>query len=254
MKKLSFAVSLAVVILLPSFLQAAEPLATLLVVPARQVMVQLAFDIQSIRKADVVSWRATSDPEAPELNHWDGKKWDTITLEQFKKGMGLARKPQKVIFMGLDTPSVLTELPELPGVVRFETFDPATLVNNLDAFYAFSNGEWRWLSTKYSFMLRDVNAKVREQNRYNKPPQEEPVPKRPPVLFEKNPAPADVIKPARGTKSVHATPKSESTAPAEIVMPKPDPTSPVDVMTKPASVPAPPVATPAGTNAVPAAR
>jgi hypothetical protein len=249
---------MAAVLLLPLVLQAAPPVTTLLVVPARQRMIQIAFDMQSLRRAEVVSWRVTADPEAPELNYWNGTSWDPITLEQFQKSSNLASKPQKVIFMGLDIPAVLAEMPDLPGVARFETYDPAVLVNNLDAFYAFSPGEWRLLSVRYNFVLRDVNERVRQQNRYNRPPPPvEKGPKRPPVVFEKNPPPAKVLrtapapaekpakieKPAKAVKPVKPEPATE--APAEIVTPEPVPSTPLEIM-KPEPVPA-------GTNAVPAA-
>jgi hypothetical protein len=196
MKKLSISAALAVALLFPFALQAAQPVSTLLVVPARLRMVQLAFDMQSLRNAEVVSWRATDDPEAPELNYWTGREWQPLSLAEFRSGACLARKPQKVIFMGLETPAVLEEAPELPPVARFETFDPAMLVNNLDAFYSFSASEWKLLSKRYGFMLRDVNARVREQNRYATPPPKEPGQKRSPVKFDKNPPAAQVVKPA----------------------------------------------------------
>lgn len=196
MKKTSFSAALAVLVLLPLALQAAEPVSTLLVVPARLRMIQLAFDMQSLRNAEVVSWSATDDPEAPGLNYWTGREWQPLTLAEFRSGSRLARKPQKVIFMGLETPAVLAEMPNLPPIARFETFDPAMLVNNLDAFYSFSEGEWKLLSKRYGFVLRDVNAKVREQNRYVNPPASKEPQRRSPIHFEKNPPPAEVIKPA----------------------------------------------------------
>ncbi len=209
---------LAAALLIPLALQAAAPLPTLLVVPARQMMIQLAFDMQSLRQADVVSWRTTTDPESPELNYWDGKNWQPLTLDQFQKGDRLARKPQKVIFMGLDIPASLVESPTLPAVARFETYDPAVLVNNLDAFYAFTAGEWRLLSKRYGFMLRDVNERVRQQNRYVRPPPPaETGPKRPPIRFDKNPPPAEVITPKKASALVAPKPAPA----AEIVTPVP---------------------------------
>lgn len=276
MKKVTLPAMLAAALLLPLALQAAEPVNTLLVVPARQRMIQIAFDMQSLRHAEVVSWLATADPESPELNYWTGTEWKPISLEQFRKGTPLARKPQKVIFMGLDIPAVLADRPELPAVARFETFDPAVLVNNLDAFYAFTPGEWRLLSVRYGFVVRDVNERLRQQNRYNTPhPPVDKGPKRPPVVFDKAPAPAKVIhtppaptvKPAaKSVKPAKAVvkPAPAVEAPAEIVTPEPVPSTPLEVM-KPAPVEsapvqavkapplAPPLTIPAGTNAVPAA-
>ncbi len=201
MKSRYLALPLAALLMASAALQAAQPapLHTLLVVPARLRMVQLAFDMQSLRQADVVSWRVDGDAEAPELFYWNGKAWTPITLDQFRTCSYLKVKPQKIIFLGLDTPSALTESTDLPGIARFETFDAAQLVNNLDGFYAFSDREWSLLSTRYGFMLRDVNARVREQNRYARPPPQPASGSRPaPVLFDKNPPPAEVIDDAPG--------------------------------------------------------
>ncbi len=263
MKKTFLPAIMAIVLLVPLALQAAESTATLLVVPARIRMIQLAFDMQSLRQAEVVAWRTTADPGSPELNYWTGKSWVPITLEQFQKGSALARKPQKVIFLGLDTPPVLVEASDLPGIARFETFDPAVLVNNLDAFYAFSPAEWRLLSKRYGFMLRDVNARVRQQNRYdNPPPPVEEGPRRPPVLFENNPPPAKVIRAPHPVASKETTKPKPTQAPApvqiqapeapgEILTPEPLPSTPLEVMTREPEI-TPPVAAPAGTDPVPA--
>jgi hypothetical protein len=222
MKK-SILAALASLMLLPVALQAAESLSTLLIVPSRQNMIQLAFDMQSLRKAEVVCWQPGPSPDAPGLNYWHekGKKWDPITLEQFKTHAKLAQKPQKIIFIGLDTPSVLTEcFPS--GIARFETFDRAMLVNNLDAFYSFSNSEWRLLSKRYHFMIRDVNEKLRSQNRYANPPTPgESTPKRPPVIFDKNPPAAEVIE-------LTPEPKPEAVAP-EAVAPEAVKTETIEV-------------------------
>ena len=194
MKKLSLSLRMAALLLLPATLPAAEPVSALLVVPARLRMVQLAFDLQSLRQAEVVSWRESGDAESPDLFYWKNNAWSPITLDQFRDLSFLKNPPPKVIFMGLDTPAVLIDSTDLPGVVRFETFDAAQLVNNLDAFYAFTNREWDLLSKRYGFLLRDVNAKIREQHRYAKPPPESASGSRPPpVLFDKNPPPAEVL-------------------------------------------------------------
>ena len=211
MKKAMLHASLAVCLLLPFFASAAEPLNTLLVVPARLRLIQLAFDMQSLRNAEVVSWRATADPSDPELNYWTGREWKPISLNQFRSAEPLVRKPKKTIFLGFEAPAVLTEAP-LPGIARFETVDMAELVNNLNAFYAFSDGEWRLLKKRYDFTLYDANARLREQNPYSQPRPEEPKVKRSPVLFDKNPPPAKVNMPAKVTRAI---PPKAAAAPAK---------------------------------------
>jgi hypothetical protein len=243
MKKFALLAGLAVSLLLPFAASAAEAVNTLLVVPARQRMVQLAFDMQSLRHAEVISWRAGAGADAPELNYWTGQVWAPLTLAQFRSGEKLARKPQKTIFIGLDTPAVLTEAP-LPGIARFETFDTAVLVNNLDAFYAFSDSEWRLLSKRYSFMLRDTNARLRQQNRYAQPPPEEPKSKRNPILFDKSPSPAKVTpakiaRPATVERAKPEAVKAEIIAPADVVTSDAEikPAAPIAVESKPAAAP-----------------
>ena len=142
MKKAQLLFRVAALVLFPALLSAAEPLRALVVVPARLRMIQIAFDMQSLRQADVVSWRETDDPENPALFAWSGRDWNAITLEAFQSASFLKAPPQKVIFLGLDTPETLAESASGPGVVRFETFDAAQVVNNLDAFYNFSDSIW----------------------------------------------------------------------------------------------------------------
>lgn len=274
MKKALLPAGLAVCLLFPCVASAAGKLNTLLVVPARKQMVQLAFDMQSLRQADVVSWSPASGSEEPLLYYWIGDKWEPLSLDQFRSASYLSRKPQKTIFIGPDTPALLTEA-QGSGIARFETFDTAVLVNNLNDFYAFSDGEWRLLSKRYNFVLRDTNAQLREQSRTYQPGPEKTSTRQAPVTFN-NPPPATVIqvklspvkkttpapeskprtdkpaaKPAAKIESapvtfkvepvkvepVAVTPASEPAAPIESAPVKADVVPPLAVETKPAQAP-----------------
>jgi len=166
--------------------------ATTVIIPARYRMVQLGFDLQRLRGATLVSYRAAADKDAPMLFEWKGDRWTSLPLETLSGRAAEATPAEKFVVIGTDTPeAVLEACSRAPAVAKFETYDLASLVNNLDIIYRFSPGEWRFLASRYNFMLRDMNAKRRLYGRYGAPgfKAEPPTPE----MVEQTPPPAEIL-------------------------------------------------------------
>jgi len=171
----------------------ARPPSTLLIVPDRLAMIRFAFDMQSLRQADVVCWREAQDGEPLRLFYWTKGKWNPLSTNQFRTLSFLPRPPDKILFLGLRSPA-LEKLLDRPNIAVVESFDTSVLANHLDPFYSFSPEEWRLLSRRYGFMIYDLNAPRRQQSRYgDTPPPDWPAGSRkPPVIFQTPPPPAQI--------------------------------------------------------------
>ena len=207
----------------------------LLVVPARYRMIDMAFSLQALRPVVVVSYKWNDKTQPPELYLWSRAQWSPLTLDYYRSGQFLTAAPQAVVFVGRDLPPEVTALqPQHGRVLTLETFDLATIVNSLDAVFAFDSGEWTWLANRYSFLLTDLNANARQQSRYDKP--------RPPAEHRAGPQvilrPADVLLPGLQLSEPAEAPVAPAPAPAEELKPvAPATTAPTAVL--PAPMPAP---------------
>ncbi len=159
---------------------------TYLIVPARPAILQLAFDLESMRDVTVVSFRTPTSPtrgkgmtqkaaSAPAevlIHVWNGKEWQYISFDDFCMGSFAAIPPKQAILIGDDQTvpkSILQGLVWPCKVERLPTLNTAELLNGLDKHFAFSAREWKRLADKYNLHLEDVNAPLREFNPYNTP-------------------------------------------------------------------------------------
>lgn len=143
-----------------------------LVVPARHRMIELALDMEAFRGARLVSYRWAGGDAPLYLFEWAGTRWTPVSLDAFARFAANRPSNEKLVFLGTGTPPLLMDAcAGTPGVVQFETFDLATLVNNLDILFSFTSSEWRYLSNRYNFILRDLNAQRRLHGRFGAPGQ-----------------------------------------------------------------------------------
>jgi len=154
---------------------------TLLLVPARPRVVQLAFDMAALRPVAVVAWHGTARTAEPVLHVWSGADWQYISLPDFADKTFLAGNISKVIVIGDDrtVPAVLLDnMPWCAEVERLETINVADLINDLDRSLKFREGEWKWLADRYDLTLKDLNAERRSKNPYDIPRSKLPLEKR----------------------------------------------------------------------------
>ena len=139
--------------------------ATLVVVPARYRMIQLAFDLAALRDTAVVSYRWERKATPPEFYRWAGTEWVALPVDAYAK---MAAGP--VIIVGIDVPpAVLAVSAATAKPLVLATFDMAELVNQIDKVLRFTPAEWKWLAARYDLVLTDSNAERRHYGRYGSP-------------------------------------------------------------------------------------
>lgn len=207
------------------FTNGADAPATLLVVPSRYTIVQLAFDVAKLRPTTLVAYEVEPRHKTMVLHRWDANAndWMRMAQEDYTSGMAYRPVPLRAILVGgdADLPAALTELPSGMDVQRIPTLKVAPMVNALNETLSFTPSEWRWLARRHRLELEDLNAERRRLGKY-------------------------------GRREAHAPPidSSDVVEPAAIVMP-PMKTEPMTIEEK--GVPAVSVVTPPVRIATPAA-
>jgi len=145
---------------------------TLLVVPARPSVVQLALDLAGLRRAVVLSYRTEARGADPLLHVWKNGAWQYVSPDDFRECRFMSECPRRVVMIGDDQtmPVLLTEEAAWGAdVTRLKTLHIADLINGLDPVLHFTASEWKWLARRYDLDLKDVNEPRREFNPYDIP-------------------------------------------------------------------------------------
>ena len=142
---------------------------TLLLVPARPRVIQLAFDMIRLRPIDVVSFRGDASSSEPVLYLRKGSEWQYVSVADFSDNKFLKEPVSRVIIIGNEktVPSVLLQCVSWCSDVEWiETLNIAELINGFDRTFKFKNREWKWLARRYGLTLIDTNADRRSYNPY----------------------------------------------------------------------------------------
>ncbi|NCC52753.1 MAG: hypothetical protein EOM20_16255 [Spartobacteria bacterium] len=144
---------------------------TLLVVPARYSVLQVAFDIVDQYPTVLVSYQAQQGKD-PLLYAWNGAEWVYITLDDYAQARFLTVMPSRVILVGNEElmPEALAQASEWGSMVlNIPSIDTASLINSLATIYGFRQREWRWYAARYNLNLIDLNEELRNDSWYNHP-------------------------------------------------------------------------------------
>lgn len=249
---------------------------TVIVMPARPRLVQLAFEIAAIKDVGLVSYNNSPTLVTPLVHAWNGSKWVQISMDEYVSGAFLPSKVKHAFILGdsVSLPAAMAADPAWAGEVhKTADFDTATLINQFGAVLKFSSPEWRWLAEQNGLTLTDHNAERRRYGRWGKDNVDESVvparstpgtlPPEPPVTGIKEPTtltipaapaaaavPAPAAEPAQGPTTITTPVLAPEVKPAEKA-----PETPKAVEAPKAEAPAAPAAkpeapaAPAATNA-----
>jgi hypothetical protein len=145
---------------------------TLLVVPARYSVMQVAFDLANKHSIVLVSYQGDATTSEPLLFAWNGNEWVKITLQEYADASFVQTAPSRVILVGDEQllPPALADSAArwCLNVVNIPTIDTATLVNSFASIYSFKKAEWQWFSKRYNLELTDVNEPRRKESWYDR--------------------------------------------------------------------------------------
>lgn len=212
-----------------------------LVIPARQRMVKLAFEVARLKDVCVVSYSQGITKQGTLLHVWDGRNWNALEAAAYADGSFVTGQPKALILVG-DSSTLPAELSGEPAwckkVHKLATLDTAALVNEFGRILAFNPKEWRWIAHQEGLRLSDENAERRRYGRWGAPGKEQEQKMPPPVETTAMPPAAPAAQPVvdmKANPSETAMPKVEIKAelppvappiPPEITPPKspgPDP-------------------------------
>lgn len=146
---------------------------TMLIVPARPAVLQLAFDLAKMRDITLVSFRAQTDATKPLLHVWTGKEWQYVSLDDFCSLRFIGKTPKTVIVIGDDqtVPKALLQGMNWPGrIARLPTINTAELINGFAPYFKFNAREWQQLANSHGLKLKGANVppvkQVQETNAF----------------------------------------------------------------------------------------
>ena len=146
---------------------------TMLVVPARYSVMQVAFDVCQRHSVVLVSYQGDALSEAPLLHAWNGREWIKISAEEYANASFLQVTPGEALLVGDEMllPPVLASSIAgwCPKVTTIPSIDTATLVNTFAKEFSFKQGEWEWFAKRYNLTLNDENAQRRKMSWYDQP-------------------------------------------------------------------------------------
>ena len=148
---------------------------TVLVIPERRTLVQLGFDIASLRDATLMTYRQTAD-QLPRLHVWSPMLniWQSVDPDGYVSGDALPGQVRDVVMVGAPEgrPEALLLTPAWARDFKsIESTDMMELVNGLNDTYRFTPGEWKWLAPRYRLTIKDLNEERRRYGRYGRPDQ-----------------------------------------------------------------------------------
>ena len=144
---------------------------TLVVIPERYSVIQVAFDLADRRAAVLIAYRGDAEGD-PELYVWNGSEWEGLSVTAYSEASFLKVLPRKVILVGDETllPEALAEgaswAPQVWQVPSIKTDD---LVNAFGKIFKFRKSEWKWFAARYKLDLEDLNEDLRKDSWYYHP-------------------------------------------------------------------------------------
>lgn len=145
-----------------------------IVVPARNRMIALAFDVQALRDVVMISYKGTAATADPLLHVWNRKtqQWEELGVQEYSIGQFMPAQPNNLYLIGTDRdlpPSVLSGAAQARSVIRIDTISIAEIVNILNQSMNFSEKEWKALAKRHGLETRDLNYERRKWGRFGAP-------------------------------------------------------------------------------------
>ncbi len=173
----------------------------ILALPARQRIVQLGFDVLSIRpQLLLLTYQgAADDPEAG-MHIWNGREWLRLSDADYEAGRFLRSdtviRQMYLVGTGSEVPWVLQYCPAwAEGMNWIQSLQASDLVNVLGDRFRFTREEWSWIAGLHDLRLFETTVKLRHVQREESRPVPTPEEARRPLLerVRRRPPPATVV-------------------------------------------------------------
>lgn len=191
-----------------------------LVVPARQRTVALAFDVRAMRDLVMITYRGTASTKNPLMHVWSpsANAWQELSAEAYAFGQFSPSQPGTLFLIGSDSDlpaSVIEGASQASKVVRIDSISMAEIANMLNEHLKFSPREWKALADRHGLQTTDLNYERRKWGRFGPPPSARTGVQTAPA-FPDDEFPQDITEVHPATE-VAPVKTNEATAPAAIV-------------------------------------
>ncbi|NQT93911.1 MAG: hypothetical protein HQ559_14215 [Lentisphaerae bacterium] len=145
-----------------------------LVLPARYAILQLGFDVASMRPLTLISYAAGKTADDPSMHVWDraAREWTSISIGEYRSAQVPGPLASGIVLVGSDTDlpvAIADGSAWCDSVKRVQTLNIATILNSLNEELKFTAKEWKLLARRYRIKLKDLNRDRRRWGRYGKP-------------------------------------------------------------------------------------
>lgn len=180
---------------------------TVMVIPSRYTVIQLAYDISKLRTSTIIAYEPVENTKIPATHIWDkmANDWMKMSIAEFGSGDFPGADAEVMVIMGIDgeVPDVLVQAASwCPTIREVEEISIVDMVNTLNKNMDFSPREWKWIADKYRLKLKDKNAKRRRYGKYGPPGQETPEPSKKPDKVMRIPMPEPAGEPVKPIEPV----------------------------------------------------
>ena len=185
--------AVAMVLLLGGVAEAAKSKRTsLLVIPARQTIVQLGFNMAALRPVTLVSYESLTDLDDPAMHIWDAKtsEWVATTLGEYAIDP-LVGSPRHVFVVGAseDASRLAGSAPDGSKLVTVNSMSVMNIINAMNQSLSVTTVEWDRLARWHGLKTQDMNYDRRRYGRYGRPGQT----RKPAATLDLDEAPAETL-------------------------------------------------------------
>ena len=149
---------------------------SIIVMPARKRVVQLAFQVACCKDVGLVTYNTATGTEAPLIHVWNGSEWVQITLEDYVQGSFMSGEPKRVFLLSDSSSSLplrmADEVAWYKNLERVNTLDITTLINTFGKSLKFSSRQWKWLAEENGMKIQDKSTERRRYGRWGAPGKE----------------------------------------------------------------------------------
>ena len=179
---------------------------TVLVVPARYSVLQVAFDVSDRMGAVLLAYQGDAKSQAPIIDFWAGQEWKRLSLDEYRQASFAGGRVSRFFIVGTEEilpPILVSSVSDWCGDVRVITsLDTPGLVNAFGKAFDFAPSEWEWFARRYNLQLADRNAERRSQSWYDRDYYDDEWAHRWQWLRRKYNPPAESWLPTRSSESV----------------------------------------------------
>lgn len=145
-----------------------------LVVPALQQMVGLAYDIHALRDVVLITYRGNASSAVPLMHVWNpvANVWQQLSGEEYAFGQFMNGKPNNFYIVGTDSdlpPFMEKGTDQARRVIRIHTHGVAEAANAFNETMTFTAREWSALAERHGLQTRDLNYEKRKWGRFGPP-------------------------------------------------------------------------------------